>query len=118
MTFTGQTGGRPETYLFHAKQTVKLAMELKLASLGHIRLDGSKVKANTSKHKAMRYERRKEKEQILCAEIDDLIEKASRCDQEEDQAYRDKTGDEIPEDLQFKQHRLANDHGGCRHPEG
>ena len=55
----------------------------------------------------MRYERLKEKEQILCAEIDDLIEKASRCDQEEDQAYRDKTGDEIPEDLQFKQHRLA-----------
>ena len=89
------------------KQTVKLAMELKLASLGHISLDGSKVKANTSKHKAMRYERLKEKEQILCAEIDDLIEKASRCDQEEDQAYRDKTGDEIPEDLQFKQHRLA-----------
>jgi transposase len=89
------------------KQTVKLAMELKLASLGHISLDGSKFKADTSKHKAMSYGRLKEKEQALCAEIEALIEKAARCDRDEDQAYRDKTGYEIPEDLQFKQERLA-----------
>lgn len=89
------------------KQTVNLAMELKLASLGHISLDGSKFKANTSKHKAMSYERLKEKEQALCAEIETLIEQASRCDLEEDQAYQDKTGYEIPEDLLFKQERLA-----------
>ncbi|MGR9046823.1 MAG: IS1182 family transposase [Gammaproteobacteria bacterium] len=82
------------------KQTVKLAMELKLVSLGHISLDGSK-------HKAMSYVHLKEKEQALCAEIEALIEQASRCDQEEDQAYRDKTGYEIPEDLHFKQNRLA-----------
>ena len=49
------------------KQTVKLALELKLASLGHISLDGSKFKANTSKHKAMSYDRLKEKEQALSA---------------------------------------------------
>ncbi len=89
------------------KQTVKLAMALKLASLGHISLDGSKFKANTSKHKAMSYERLKEKEHALCAEIEALIEQASRCDLEEDKAYQDKTGYEIPEDLQFKQTRLA-----------
>ena len=89
------------------KQTVKLAMELKLASLGHISLDGSKFKANTSKHKAMSYGRLKEREQALCAEIDDLIEKAKRCDQDEDKAYKDKTGYEIPEDLKFKEGRLA-----------
>ena len=89
------------------KQTVKLAMELKLASLGHISLDGSKFKADSSKHKAMSYARLQEKEQALCAEIDALIEQASRCDQEEDQAYRDKTGYELPQDLQFKQDRLA-----------
>jgi len=82
-------------------------MALKLASLGHISLDGSKFKANTSKHKAMSYARLKEKEHALCAEIDALIEQASRCDREEDQAYRDKTGYELPEDLQFKQDRLA-----------
>ena len=89
------------------KQTVKLAMELKLASLGHISLDGSKFKANSSKHKAMSYARLKEKEQALTEEIDALIEKAARCDKEEDQAYRDKTGYEIPEDLKFKQGRLT-----------
>lgn len=89
------------------KQTVNLAMALKLANLGHISLDGSKFKANTSKHKAMSYARLKEKEQTLCAEIEALIEQASRCDREEDQAYRDKTGYELPEDLQFKQSRLA-----------
>jgi len=89
------------------KQTVKLALELKLASLGHISLDGSKFKANTSKHKAMSYGRLKEKEQALSTEIADLIEKANRCDQDEDKAYKDKTGYETPEDLKFKQDRLA-----------
>ena len=67
------------------KQTVKLAMELKLASLGHISLDGSKFKANSSKHKAMNYKRLKEKEQQLTAEIEALIAQAKRCDKEEDQ---------------------------------
>jgi transposase len=89
------------------KQTVKLALELKLASLGHISLDGSKFKADTSKHKAMSYGRLQEKEQALSAEIADLIEKANRCDQDEDKAYKDKTGYEIPEDLIFKKDRLA-----------
>ena len=55
----------------------------------------------------MNYGHLKEKEQALSAEIDDLIEKASRCDQDEDKAYQDKTGYEIPEDLKFKQDRLA-----------
>jgi transposase len=89
------------------KQTVKLALELKLASLGHVSLDGSRFKANTSKHKAMSYGHLKEKEQALSAEIDILIEAANRCDLEEDKAYLDKTGYEIPEDLKFKQSRLA-----------
>jgi transposase len=88
------------------KQTVQLAIELKLASLGHISLDGSKFQASSSKHKAMSYGRLKEKEQALSKEIDDLIEKASRSDQEEDQAYKDQTGYEIPEDLKHKQTRL------------
>ena len=78
------------------KQTVKLALELKLASLGHISLDGSKpvrseaegFKANTSKHNAMSYGHLKEKEQALSAEIADLIEKANRCDQDEDKVIK------------------------------
>ena len=84
------------------KQSVKLAMELKLASLGHISLDGSKFKANSSKHKAMSYGRLKTKEAELCAEVDELIKKASQCDQEEDDAYKETNGYSIPEDLQFR----------------
>ncbi len=52
------------------KQSVLLAMELGLASLGHVSLDGSKFKANTSKHKAMSHNRLKEKEKELMEEID------------------------------------------------
>jgi transposase len=89
------------------KQTVKLAMELKLASLGHISLDGSKFKANSSKHKAMSYKRLKEKEKALTAEIDALIKKANRCDDEEDQAYQNETGYGIPEDLKHKETRRS-----------
>ena len=89
------------------KQTVMLAMELKMATLGHISLDGSKFKANSSKHKAMSYKRLKEKEQELTTQIERLIEQASQCDAEEEQAYKDRTGYEIPEDLKFKQERLA-----------
>ena len=70
------------------KQTVKLALGLKLASLGHISLDGSKFKANSSKHKAMSYGRLKEQEAALSAEIDALIEQAARCDLEEDKTYQ------------------------------
>ncbi|KEQ18568.1 IS1182 family transposase, partial [Endozoicomonas numazuensis] len=88
------------------KQSVKLAMELELASLGHISLDGSKFKANSSKHKAMSYGRLKLKEAELSAEIDDLIEKASQCDQEENDTYKEASGYSIPEDLQFKEERL------------
>lgn len=88
------------------KQSVKLAMELKLASLGHISLDGSKFKANSSKHKAMSYGRLKAKEAELSAEVDELIKKASQCDQEEDDTYKETNGYSIPEDLQFKEKRL------------
>jgi transposase len=89
------------------KQTVKLAIELKLASLGHISLDGSKFKANSSKHKAMSYQRLLDKEQALAAEIEELVKKASHCDEEETRAYQEKTGCEIPEDLQHKEKRHA-----------
>ncbi len=55
----------------------------------------------------MSYKRLKEKEQELTTEIDDLIGKASRCDEEEDQAYKEQTGYEIPADLKYKKVRLA-----------
>lgn len=88
------------------KQSVQLAIEAGLASLGHVSLDGSKFKANTSKHKAMSYKRLKEQEKQLTGEIEELIEKATKCDAEEDQQYKEQTGYEIPEDLKYKEERL------------
>jgi hypothetical protein len=89
------------------KQSALLAMEAGLASLGHVSLDGSKFKANTSKHKAMSYKRLKAKEKELTEEIEDLIAEAAKCDEEEDEEYQDKTGYEIPEELKIKEKRLA-----------
>lgn len=89
------------------KQTVKLAIEMKLASLGHVSLDGSKFKADSSKHKAMSYKFLKEKEQTLGEEIDGLMKQANNCDAEEDATYKEKTGYELPVDLKFKQDRLS-----------
>jgi len=86
------------------KQTVALAMALGLVSLGHVSLDGSKFKANSSKHKATSYGRLKEKE--LCEEIEALTAQAERCDKEEDQAYPERTGYESPEDLRDTKKRL------------
>ena len=84
-----------------------LTVCLKQSSLGHISLDGSKFKANSSRHKAMSYKRLKEKERELTAEIDELIKKASRCDAEEDRAYKERTGYELPADLKHKEERRA-----------
>lgn len=89
------------------KQSVLLAMEAGMVSLGHVSLDGSKFKANTSKHKAMSYGRLNAKEKELTEEIEDLLTKAAKCDKEEDEEYQDKTGYEIPEELKIKEQRLA-----------
>ena len=88
------------------KQTVRMALELDMASLGHVSLDGSKFKASSSKHKAMSYGRMRERERALCEEIEALSEQARRCDEEEDRAYRDATGYELREDLRDKEQRL------------
>jgi len=89
------------------KQSALLAMEAGMASLGHVSLDGSKFKANTSKHKAMSYGRLKAKEKDLTDEIEDLIAKAAKCDEEGDEEHQDKSGYEIPEELKIKEKRLA-----------
>ena len=89
------------------RQTVQLAMGLGLVSLGHVSLDGSKFKANSSKHKAMSYGRLKQREQVLCEQIEALTAQAESCDEEEDRAYQERTGYELPEDLRDKKQRLA-----------
>jgi len=89
------------------KQSVLLAKEAGMVSLGHVSLDGSKFKADTSKHKAMSYGRLKEKERELTEQIEALIQKAEQSDSEEDEEYNNKTGYEIPEELKFKKNRLV-----------
>ena len=101
---------RKDNYLYFKecfRQSVLLAMAAGMTSLGHVSLDGSKFKASTSKHKAMSYGRLKAKEKELIEEIEGLIAKASKCDEEEDEKHQDKNGYEIPEELKIKEKRLA-----------
>ena len=88
-------------------QVLALCQQAGLVKLGHVALDGTKVKANTSKHKAMSYGRMKEKEAQQAAEVAELLRRAGEVDDEEDRRYgRDKRGDELPEELAFRESRL------------
>ena len=88
-------------------QVLELCQQAGLVKLGHVALDGTKVRANASKHKAMSYGRMKEKEAQLQAEVDDLLRKAQEVDEEEDRRYgKDRRGDELPEELAFREGRL------------
>nr|WP_067293549.1 IS1182 family transposase [Marinobacterium profundum] len=87
------------------RQSVQLALALKLASFGHISLDGSKFKANTSRHKAMSYQHLREQDAVLTTQIADLVRQAERCDDAENRAYQQQTGYEIADDLKHKQQR-------------
>jgi hypothetical protein len=76
--------------------------------LGRVVLDGSKVKANASKHKAMSYGRMDETEKRLREEARKLMGQAEAADKEEDKRYgRDRRGDELPEELQRRETRIA-----------
>ena len=78
-----------------------------LVKLGHVALDGAKVRANASKHKALSYKRMKEKEAQLQGEVDELLRRAQEVDEEEDRRYgKDKRGDELPAELSFRKGRL------------
>ena len=88
-------------------QVLELCQQAGLVKLGHVALDGTKVRANASKHKAMSYGRMKEKEAQLQAEVDELLRKAQEVDEEEDRRYgKDRRGDELPEELAFREGRL------------
>jgi len=88
-------------------QVLKLCQKAGLVKLGHVALDGTKIKANASRHKAMSYKRMKEDEARLEAEVTELLKKAQAADEEEDQRYgKDKRGDELPKELAFRESRL------------
>jgi hypothetical protein len=89
------------------QQVVLIAKSSGLIKLGRVAIDGTKVKANASRHKAMSYDRMKQEEQRLEKEIAELLEQAERTDRKEDQEHgRENRGDEIPEELQRRESRL------------
>ena len=89
------------------EQVLKIALEAGAMKLGRVALDGTKVKANASKHKAMSYDRMQEKERQIRAEVRELLAQAEAVDAEEDALYgADQRGDELPEELQRRETRL------------
>jgi transposase len=89
-------------------QVLRLCQRAGLVKLGHVALDGTKVKANASKHKAMSYERMEETEKKLQEEVKALLAEAARVDAEEDGKYgKGKRGDELPEELARRESRLG-----------
>jgi len=89
-------------------QVLKLAEMAGLAKLGHVALDGTKIKAKASKHKAMSYRGMKKREAEFQAEVDRWLAAAEAADAEEDKAFgKDKRGDEMPAWIADKEKRLA-----------
>jgi transposase len=88
-------------------QVLRLCQKAGLVSLGHVALDGTKVKANASKHKAMSYDYMGKRSDELQAEIARLMAEAQATDETEDVQYgKGKRGDELPDELRFREQRL------------
>jgi transposase len=89
-------------------QVLEIAREAGVLRMGTVAVDGTKVKASASKHKAMSYGRMKQDQERLKSEIEELTSRAARLDAEEDAQYgRDNAGDELPEELQRREQRLG-----------
>jgi len=89
-------------------QVLRLCRRAGLVRLGHVALDGSKFKANASKHAAMSYKRMREEEARLRAEVQSWLEQAEAVDEAEDAEHgADRRGDEMPRWVANKQKRLS-----------
>jgi transposase len=89
-------------------QALALCQAAGMVRLGRVALDGTKLRANASRRKAMSYARMSEKEKILAAEVSDLLAEAEAIDKAEDAKYgKNRRGDELPEELRRRETRLA-----------
>ena len=89
------------------EQVLHMARDLGAARVGRVALDGTKIKANASKHKAMSYKRMGEKQRQLRDEVKQLLAQAEATDAAEDAEYgADRRGDELPAELQRRDSRL------------
>jgi transposase len=90
------------------EQVLAMALEAGAMRLGRVSLDGTKIKANASKHKAMSYGRMKEKQQQLKAEVQQLLAQAEAADAEEEEGDRAaRQSEALPEELRRRESRLA-----------
>jgi hypothetical protein len=88
-------------------QVLRIALEAGAMKVGRVALDGTKVQANASKHKAMSYGRMKEQEKELRAEIQAMLARAEAVDADEDARYgTGHRGESLPAELQRRQTRL------------
>src|SRR5215210_4287529 len=89
------------------QQVLQIALEAGAMRLGRVALDGTKVKASASKHKAMSYDRMVEKERSLKAEVKALLSQAEAADAEEDARHgKDRAGHELPAELKRREDRI------------
>src|SRR5713226_9767921 len=89
------------------EQVLRLARELGAPRVGRVAVDGSKVQANASKHKAMSYGRMREKEKQLREEVKKLLAQAEATDSEEEARYgNQRSAEDLPAELQRRQTRL------------
>jgi transposase len=89
-------------------QILRLCQKAGMVSLGHVALDGTKVKANASKHKAMSHERMLRAEKELEKEINALMRRAEILDAQDDKRYgKGKLGSDLPDELRRRQDRLV-----------
>jgi transposase len=90
------------------QQVLRLCRRAGLVKLGQVAVDGTKIKANASKHKAMSYRRMQEADAALSAEVAELLRRAEAADHAEDARYGpDQRGDELPAELARRESRLA-----------
>lgn len=88
-------------------QALALCQAAGMVSLGQVALDGTKVRANASKRKAMSYARMTEKEKALAGEVSALLLEAERIDKDEDKKFgKHRRGDELPAELARRETRL------------
>ena len=89
------------------EQVLRTALELGAMKLGRVAVDGTKLKANASKHKVMSYRRMLEEEKRLKEEAQRLLAEAEQIDRDEDRRYgRTRRGDELPAELGRREERL------------
>ena len=89
-------------------EVLRVAGELGMVRLGNLAIDGSKMKANASRHKAMSYDYMTKEVERLRGEVKELLARADKVDGQEDAAWGSRRGDELPDELKRRLDRLQN----------